>query len=184
MPNTIDVPVWYAGLAIVALPAIGWLVATLRLTSKRDAVADQIADLQRLTDWTVPELPREPGHQPWPQPLSPRLFDGLREPAPVAAPVAIESGPAHAAPVAEPDWHRGENRTLTWRWWIEIAARIASIGYKPRLVEHLPAHAAWTSDDDAAVATLVATETKRRQSALERGIAQVLDDVIHMGGAR
>lgn len=179
---TINVPIWYAGLAAVALPAIGWLAATLRLTAKRDAVKSDLRELERLTDWSVPEEPREPGHQPWPEPLSPREHERAATAVMDAAPErdlepteAIVG--AHAAPPAEPNWYRGENRPLTWGWWVEMAARVASIGYKPRLVEHVPAHAAWTADDDEALEV----EVQRHRSGFEHGVAQLLDDVVHMG---
>lgn len=193
MPATIDVPIWYAGLAVVALPAIGWVAATLRLTRQRDEVKAQIADLERLTDWTTPALPRAAGHEPWPQPLSPRLHEKATVVASTAVTTAVVEAAqevdleptvaivgAHAAPPVEPDWYRNEHRSFTRGWWLEIAARIASVGYKPRLVEHVPAHAAWSLDDDKAVEI----EVQRHRGGVERAIAQLLDDVAHMGGVR
>lgn len=69
---TLLLPWWALAAAPVLFIALGWFTAYAHLTGLRDRIGAEKADVVRLTTWTPPTEPREPGREPWPQPLSPR----------------------------------------------------------------------------------------------------------------
>jgi hypothetical protein len=117
---TVLIPWWAQAAAVPLLITFGWCAAYSRLWWMREQVADQKADLARLTTWapTTAE-PREPGATLWPKPLHPRDRERLLAFANRGALPAVPAPPRLRRP--DPLWEPHD--TGVGRRWVPAAAR-------------------------------------------------------------